>query len=83
MRQILRRAKQRWQRKEFGSEDVIYLSERTMNILTKEEIQRIVALYQNFIDNEANLCRKETLIEYKKEFEIALLQKWAIELQKG
>lgn len=83
MRQILRRAKQRWQRKEFGSEDVIYLSERTMNILTKEEIQRIVALYQNFIDNEANLSRKETLIEYKKEFDIALLQKWAIELQKG
>ena len=54
-----------------------------MNILTKEEIQRIVELYQNFIDNEENLSRKETLIEYKKEFEIALLQKWAIELQKG
>ena len=52
-----------------------------MNILTKEEIGKIVDTYQRLIESEKNLERKDLLIQNKKEFEEALIKQWAKDLK--
>lgn len=52
-----------------------------MKLLKKYEIERIVQTYQDLINSEINLERKDVLIKNKNSFEKQLIEEWLDDLK--